>query len=62
MSSVPYKQLIEYFRYFVVVVFIVTALITPPDPVSQLRLALPLCALYGVAILVAYLMRRPNGS
>ena len=38
-------------RYAVVGVFLVAAIVTPPDPISMLSLALPICLLYGVSIL-----------
>ena len=41
-----------------VVAFIISAVLTPPDPLSQLLLAIPLCGLYGVSILVAYFFGR----
>jgi sec-independent protein translocase protein TatC len=50
--------LIKFFRYFVVVAFIVSAVLTPPDPMSQLLLAIPLCGLYGVSIIVAWIFAR----
>ena len=37
-------------RYAIVGVFVVAALVTPPDPISQLMLAIPLCLLYEVSI------------
>jgi sec-independent protein translocase protein TatC len=55
---VTYKQLIKFFRYFIVVAFIISAVLTPPDPMSQLLLAIPLCGLYGVSILVAWIFGR----
>jgi sec-independent protein translocase protein TatC len=55
---VNYKQLIKFFRYFIVVAFVISAVLTPPDPLSQLLLALPLCGLYGVSIGVAYVFGR----
>jgi len=40
-----------FFRYAIVAIFVVAALLTPgPDPVSQLLMALPLIALYGASI------------
>jgi sec-independent protein translocase protein TatC len=45
--------LIKYFRYAVVLVFVVAAVLTPPDVVSQTFMALPMLALYGVSILLA---------
>jgi sec-independent protein translocase protein TatC len=55
---VNHKQLIKFFRYFVVLAFVISAVLTPPDPLSQLLLAIPLCGLYGVSILVAYFFGR----
>jgi sec-independent protein translocase protein TatC len=33
-------------RYFIVIAFVIAAVLTPPDVLSQLSLALPLLALY----------------
>jgi sec-independent protein translocase protein TatC len=37
-------------RYFIVIAFIIAAILTPPDVLSQLSLALPLVALYEGSI------------
>lgn len=42
-------------RYAIVAIFTVAAIITPPDVVSQLALAIPICGLYELSI---YLVRR----
>jgi len=47
------KQLKEWRGYAVVGVFIIAAIITPPDVVSQLLLAIPMCILYEVGIIAA---------
>jgi sec-independent protein translocase protein TatC len=44
------KQLREKRRYFVVVAFVIAAVLTPPDVISQLSLALPLLLLYEGSI------------
>jgi sec-independent protein translocase protein TatC len=46
------RQMIDFFRYAVVLIFIVAALLTPPDVLTQLLMALPLVLLYGVSILI----------
>lgn len=47
--------------YVIVGAFIIAAVITPPDVVSQFMLAVPLCLLYEVGILVAaFLEKRPK--
>ena len=45
-------------RYAVVGVFAVAAVVTPPDPISMLSLALPICLLYVVSILCVQLIER----
>ena len=45
------KSLAEWRKYAVVAVLVVAAFLTPPDPISQLGLALPLLLLYEVSIL-----------
>lgn len=52
---ITHRHLIRFARYFVLVAFIIAAVVTPPDPVSQLLLAIPLCALYGVSVIIAWL-------
>ena len=36
--------------YFIVVAFVVAAVVTPPDVISQLALAVPMCLLYEIGI------------
>ena len=38
-------------KYAIVVAFIMAAVLTPPDPVSQIGLALPALVLYEISIL-----------
>jgi sec-independent protein translocase protein TatC len=42
-------------RYAVVVIFALSALVTPPDVVSQVSLAVPMVAMFFLSILVAKL-------
>ncbi len=43
-------------RYAIVGVFAVAAVVTPPDPVSMISLAVPICLLYEVSIWVVKLI------
>lgn len=47
------QQLRESRGYAVVGVFVIAAIITPPDVVSQLMLAIPMCLLYEVGIIAS---------
>ncbi|CAM4114639.1 twin-arginine translocase subunit TatC [Roseateles saccharophilus] len=53
IGVVSVDKLREWRGYFIVVAFIVAAIITPPDIVSQLALAIPMCLLYELGLLAA---------
>ena len=45
-------------KYWIVLIFIVAAVITPPDVISQIALAIPLILLYEIAIIISARMTR----
>jgi len=49
-------------KYVLLAVFIVAAIATPPDVISQITLAVPLYALFELGILLSYLAKRRNAS
>jgi sec-independent protein translocase protein TatC len=53
MGLVSIEKLKEFRSYFVVLAFIIAAVLTPPDVVSQLALAIPMCLLYELGIWAA---------
>ncbi|WP_280152779.1 twin-arginine translocase subunit TatC [Piscinibacter sp. XHJ-5] len=53
IGLVSIDKLKQFRSYFIVLAFIVAAVITPPDIVSQLALAIPMCLLYEVGIWAA---------
>ncbi len=56
MGLITAKWMAKKFKYAVLVVFIIAAIITPtPDPVTQSIVAIPMLALYGLGILIAFL-------
>jgi sec-independent protein translocase protein TatC len=46
------KQMMAFFKYAIVIIFIVAALLTPPDVLTQLLMAGPLIILYGISIII----------
>lgn len=52
-NIVTLVQLREMRPYFIVIAFIIAAVVTPPDVVSQLLLAIPMCLLYEVGLFAA---------
>ncbi|MEY4712277.1 MAG: hypothetical protein RIS88_1727 [Pseudomonadota bacterium] len=55
MNVVSIEKLKAFRSYFIVLAFIVAAIVTPPDVVSQLALAIPMIVLYEVGIWAARL-------
>jgi sec-independent protein translocase protein TatC len=52
------EQLREWRGYVIVGIFIVAAVVTPPDVVSQISLALPMCLLYEAGIIFGRILQR----
>jgi sec-independent protein translocase protein TatC len=52
------KMLRDGRRYAIVGVFIAAAILTPPDPISQMTLAIPMCLLYEISIWCVWLIER----
>jgi sec-independent protein translocase protein TatC len=52
------KMLMAGWRYAVVGVFVVAAIITPPDPISQILLSVPIVGLYFVSVGCVWLIER----
>ena len=55
MGVVSIEKLKNFRGYFIVIAFVIAAIVTPPDVVSQLALAVPMCILYGIGIWAAQL-------
>jgi len=53
IGVVTIEQLKKFRGYFVVAAFIIAAVVTPPDVISQLALAVPMCILYEIGIVAA---------
>ena len=52
LGLVDDRQMAAFFKYAIVIIFIVAALLTPPDVLTQLLMAGPLIILYGFSILI----------
>ena len=61
-GMVSVEKLREIRSFVIVGAFVVAAIVTPPDVVSQLMLAIPLCVLYEVGIFFARFVEKPRAS
>ena len=55
---VSYQSLWRFNRYFVVLSFVIGAMLTPPDIITQIFMATPLLILYNLAILLSWIFFR----
>jgi sec-independent protein translocase protein TatC len=53
LGMVTIEKLKAFRSYFIVLAFVIAAVVTPPDVVSQLALAIPMCLLYELGIVAA---------
>jgi sec-independent protein translocase protein TatC len=53
LGVVSIDQLKAWRGYFIVASFVVAAVVTPPDVISQLALAIPMCILYELGMIAA---------
>jgi len=49
-------------KYFVVIIFALAAILTPPDPITQIGLALPLLLLYELSILTVKFIEKKEDA
>lgn len=54
------KTITNWRRYFIILAFVVAMLLTPPDVISQVLLALPLCLLFEMALLICRIIPKKN--
>jgi len=55
------QTLKEFFKYALVVIFLLSAILTPPDVLTQFLMAGPMILLYGLSILIAHYIN-PAGN
>ena len=58
IGIINHKLMSHYRKHAIVLIFVIGALITPPDPISQIMVAVPLIIFYEISIWVARIARR----
>lgn len=58
IGLVTHRSLWKFNRWWIVLSFILAAILTPPDPLSQTLMAVPLVLLYNVSIVIAYFVTK----
>ena len=60
VGLIDHRMMMRQFPYAFLGMVVLGAVLTPPDVISQVLLALPLTALYGFTIVVVYFIRRKD--
>jgi len=58
VGMVTYTSLKKFRKYAIVIAFLAAAFLTPPDPFSQISLALPIILLYEISIYIAKIIQK----
>ncbi len=56
------RSLVEKRRYAIVFAFVIAAILTPPDVISQVSLAVPLMGLYEISIWIGRMIEKKRGQ
>jgi sec-independent protein translocase protein TatC len=62
IGVLSYQQLKSGRKFAIVGVFIVAAVLTPPDPISQIAMAIPLMGLYEVSVQAVRIMEKRRAA
>ncbi|HER44384.1 MAG TPA: twin-arginine translocase subunit TatC [Candidatus Eisenbacteria bacterium] len=62
IGAISARALLRQWRWAILVIFIVAAVLTPPDPASQLLMALPLVLLFLVSVLLSIIIEKRRDS
>ena len=62
VGLIDHRMMISRFPYAFLGIVVLGAVLTPPDVISQVLLALPLTVLYGLTIVLVYFIRRKDGK
>ncbi|MBX7145891.1 MAG: twin-arginine translocase subunit TatC [Alphaproteobacteria bacterium] len=58
VGLISWQTLAKKRRYAIIIIFVVAAIVTPPDPISQISLAIPIILLYEISIWCAYFIQK----
>jgi len=57
---IDHMTLLRFWKVAVVIMFVIAAFLTPPEPVSQMMMAIPMILLFFLSVGIAYVLSRPH--
>lgn len=61
-DMVTHRSLLRLWKISVILIFIIAAVLTPPEPVSQLMMAFPMVGLFFLSVGISYLITRAKAK
>jgi len=58
LNLVSFSKLVSFQKYMIVVAFVISAMLTPPDVITQTLMALPIILLYEIGLLLSWFIKR----
>jgi len=58
LGLVSARTLLRQWRWAILIIFVVAAVFTPPDPISQIFMAVPLCVLFFGSVAASFVIER----
>jgi sec-independent protein translocase protein TatC len=62
IGAISARTLLRQWRWAILVIFIAAAVLTPPDPASQLLMALPLVLLFLISVFLSMIIEKRRDS
>lgn len=62
VGLVTHKTLLRFWKVAVLVIFVASAFLTPPDPITLMFMAVPMTALFFLSVGVAYVVSKPKAT
>jgi len=57
---IDHMSLLRFWKVAVVIMFVIAAFLTPPEPVSQMMMAIPMIFLFFLSVGIAYVLSAPH--
>ena len=62
IGLVAHRTYVRNWRMIILVIFVVAAVVTPPDPASMVLMAIPMVLLYGLGLVLTWFGRRNDAA
>ncbi|MFO0175382.1 MAG: twin-arginine translocase subunit TatC, partial [Planctomycetota bacterium] len=62
IGLVAHRTFVRNWRMIILVIFVIAAVVTPPDPASMVLMAIPMVLLYGLGLVLTWFGRHRDAA